>query len=245
LGDIDVSIGKINGSMEVLIPRLARASLSEAERNANESNAGETITALKDASDLISRATALQIPIQHVFFEDAINVLNRLATLPVSGNIEPQIYDARLALAQYHSSIEKVPVLPKQITQMNKTLTIMGDGPTDSRISWGGPPGINMFIIPPTQPPHLVSTNFENIAREDGWQKLDNAAWRNVIFVNMHLSYGGGNLVLEKVKFIKCIFDVPHLPNVTRLLDYAALNDQSLRLGFNFPPRMMIGRNGL
>jgi hypothetical protein len=102
-----------------------------------------------------------------------------------------------------------------------------------------------MFIIPPTQPPHLVSINFENIALEDGWQKLDNAAWRNVIFVNMHLSYGGGNLVLEKVKFIKCIFDVPHLPNVTRLLDYAALNDQSLRLGFNFPPRMMIGRNGL
>jgi hypothetical protein len=246
LNKIDVHLGTIDGSLNILIPRLARASFSEAEQNASKSNAVATVSALVDAGELVSKATTLQVPAQPLFFEDVINSLNRLATSPVSGSIEQQIHNARLALAQYRSSIETVPPLPQRRVLIYQVQTIRGGAPKPARIIWNGPPQIDMFTIPLPEPPSVVSAAFENVALENGWQKLDNAAWQNVTFVNMHLSYEGGNLVLFKVRFIKCTFEVSyHHPNAKELLDYAALNNQELRLGFNFPPRIMTGRNGL
>jgi hypothetical protein len=45
------------------------------------------------------------------------------------------------------------------------------------------------------------------------------------------LFYQGGNLILENVKFINCTFDVVRSTKARQVLDYAALDQSSLRLG--------------
>jgi len=61
----------------------------------------------------------------------------------------------------------------------------------------------------------------------------------------MKLFYNGGNVVLENVKFINCIFPFKPTDQARQVLDYAALDQSSsLRLGLNFPPRITVGLNG-
>jgi hypothetical protein len=47
----------------------------------------------------------------------------------------------------------------------------------------------------------------------------------------MHISYKGGLLKLEGVRFVNCTFDLPPDPRGAKLAQYVALNEPKLEFG--------------
>ncbi len=194
---IDGSLERIEGRFDLLIPRLARASLSDAEDQANKSNAEGAIRALQDVIALISDARTRKISAEPDLFEDAVGVLNRLAASPIASGIARQVHDARVVLANYRSAIQPPPSL---FGRKGIEITATRQGPevlnlNGSQITWKGAPFGPMFAILPPEPPRLISTVIENGilagGPRGGSQMLDNAAWRHLTFLNMRLSYSG------------------------------------------------------
>jgi hypothetical protein len=75
-------------------------------------------------------------------------------------------------------------------------------------------------------PPALI-----NVLVKGGRQTLDGFEWRNVTFVGTRISYKGGTVKLEGVRFVKCTFDLPPDPRGARLAQYVALTLPNLDLG--------------
>jgi hypothetical protein len=64
---------------------------------------------------------------------------------------------------------------------------------------------------------------FENLFFANGWQTLDRGVWINVVFINMHIKYQGGPVILRNVRFINCTFDsLRAVPHADDILQYAA-----------------------
>jgi hypothetical protein len=83
------------------------------------------------------------------------------------------------------------------------------------------------FVSPAT---HSINTNqnsvegFIVIARN---QTLDGITWKNVTFVNTHISYDGGDLHLENVRFVNCTFEAPANKQGTQFARFAVLVEPS------------------
>jgi hypothetical protein len=78
----------------------------------------------------------------------------------------------------------------------------------------------------PLPPPLFDGTVFQG-----GRQTLDGIEWRNVTFVQMHISYKGGVVKIEGVRFVNCTFDLPPDPRGAKLAQYVALNGPKLEFG--------------
>src|ERR1700676_2418300 len=61
-------------------------------------------------------------------------------------------------------------------------------------------------------------------------QILDGFTWRNVVFINSHISYKGGPVILDNVTFLNCTFQTERNDEGIRLLQYAALDENNLQV---------------
>ena len=64
----------------------------------------------------------------------------------------------------------------------------------------------------------------------DGWQTLDYGFWRHVLFVNMHITYLGGYVELDQVKFVNCQFKIAPGPQGAEFSIYVALNQYEVKI---------------
>lgn len=82
------------------------------------------------------------------------------------------------------------------------------------------------FGTMPSGPSHLIA----NITVIGCPQSLDGFTWQNVVFVNSRISYRGGPVILDKVTFVNCSFQIEQNEEGTRLLQYAALDQNNLEI---------------
>jgi hypothetical protein len=75
-------------------------------------------------------------------------------------------------------------------------------------------------------PPALI-----NMLVMGGQQTLDGFEWRNVTFVGTRISYKGGMVKLEGVRFVNCTFDLPPNTRGAKLAQYVALALPTLNFG--------------
>jgi hypothetical protein len=245
LSEMDKHLSNIDGSLKVLIPVMSKRGLQEALASADMSDAASAVASLESASALLSNAGPLKVPANPKFFETAVALLNNLDHSPVTAQIASDVHAARVALAEYRSALEPAPTISGPTRWLNSAVgpqyKLLCEG--GSHIVWTGDSTSDMFIILPPSPPRLVTMEFDGCVIEKGQQTLDLAAWRNITFVNMKLFYKGGNMILDHVRFVNCTFAFVSNNHSRRVLDYAALNQSSLRVGLNFPPPITVGLN--
>jgi hypothetical protein len=66
-----------------------------------------------------------------------------------------------------------------------------------------------------------------------GWQTLDYLAWQDFTFINMHIRYNGGPLVIKNVRFVNCSFIIVPDGNGRIFAESIALAKPRLELAMN------------
>jgi len=148
LSQIDIHLASIDGSLKVIIPRMARQDLKDAVTSANSKDAVNALSFLESAKDLLADAKPLKIPARPQFFDGAVGYLDDLDNSPVTNQIAGDIHAARIALAEYRSAIEPIPTISGLTRFLNSPV-----GPPyklicqANRIIWTGTSTSDMFKI--------------------------------------------------------------------------------------------------
>ena len=216
---------EFNGKLEKLRADLVEEIISKAQKFSATGNFKQAAGATNAAAILIALARDKKIPPPDPsFFANAVDSLNGLADSSRGPSIlaEP-VHRARVALAEYRSSLEQRPphigtpttvVIPLNLASL---MALHGSGAI-----WVGPPGLDML-----KGAHSVS----GVYLAEGWQTLDGTKWDDVLFMDMHIRYNGGPAILKNVIFVNCTFEVNVGPREAKLLDYATLGLHSIKLG--------------
>ena len=62
------------------------------------------------------------------------------------------------------------------------------------------------ILEPPSSRLFVDDVRVENLAIAGGTQTLDGMHWKNVIFIGTRLRYEGGEVDLQNVRFVHCMF---------------------------------------
>jgi hypothetical protein len=84
--------------------------------------------------------------------------------------------------------------------------------------------------------PANPSRRIESLTIENCPQALDGFSWRNIVFVNSQISYKGGPVILDNVTFVNCTFETGRNDEGIKLLQYAALDENTLEIKPEFFP---------
>jgi hypothetical protein len=87
------------------------------------------------------------------------------------------------------------------------------------------PPGTDFLITIDPIEKRLLSDNrfIDTIAFKNGEQTLDGFHWRNVVFVNTHIKYYGGEVELANVRFVQCTFQIVRDSHGSQMANYVAV----------------------
>jgi hypothetical protein len=222
----DVKLANLNTDLKAglanLKTDLIQEFFSRAQKASKAGNFDDAVAELRAASILTEGAANRRTPVLPGFFFVAIQELNNLSAMVRGPSVlSGPLNKARVALAEYRSSLEPVPHLPAshQLSSSSDLAHALGFG---SILRWDGPPGEDMIE---QRAPSLIEPppSISDLALINGQQTLDNWRWRNVLFVNMHIVYRGGPVGLMNVRFIHCTFATTPDPPGSVVTDYAAL----------------------
>lgn len=234
LGNIDVHLGKIDGALQVLVPRDARDAMFEAKEFAQNGDLSAAKDSLRLATELIEAAASHGYIVRPAFFQTALRTTNQIAAIAgAMGEIDKDVYQLRIALATYRSASQTIPAswtskpvqTSYQIIEAPQAEHLEG-----SVMRWYGPPNVDFFRFPPVNPPRLYNGSFTDMAFEDGQFTLDNKEFKNVKFLRTHIVYHGGPLHLAHVQFINCTFDISNTPGGSQFTEYAVLDLAELKV---------------
>lgn len=214
----------------------------------------QAITSAQGATSLLVSAKELKTPVPPGYFSTTLGALNSLsdATDP---NIASELFGTRVALAEYESALEVAPDFPDKLmmlpirpnTPIESSQVAMTAiyrptasamlAPNASVQAQGAvirgadlPQGAD-FLRPTGSSFAANGNSIEGLDFDGVTQTLDGIAWKNVVFVNTHIRYHGGDLKLDHVRFVHCTFEMPQGARGMQLANYAALGSNQLNIG--------------
>src|SRR2546430_3354213 len=252
LTDLSERMARVEGKLDVL---LAQRFIGVSAQYAKRGEIPLALKAVDKANAALAEAINSKIKSPPEYFQDAIVTLDDAASR-ARGRTElsSRLHEFRLALAQYRSILEPRPNFPKDsarfpsggrvvspdmiqkraIYLLTRGLTLPTgvDLVSDGAVLDGSaiPSGTSLFT-PVTNPRNLKPSSVTGLILIAPRQVLDRIEWRNVTFVNTHITYNGGPLHLENVLFVKCKFEIPNSERRVRAANYAALLTSHLTIG--------------
>jgi hypothetical protein len=180
--------------------------LSMAKTSANPEIAAKAAQAAASLTATLRQQKRSAVP---EFFAETNQDLNFLRSKN-EPNLKAVAFTTQQQLAEYRSALQ-----PQK--QIGTSFTCGPNfGRKDAFVAMGNS----------ANPSHFVG----NVTIVDCPQSLDGFAWKNVVFVNSRISYSGGPVVLDNVTFVNCSFKIEQNEEGTRLLQYAALDQNNLKV---------------
>jgi len=236
----DKRLDKVESALQVLSSRMSPDDkdlilrlLSRAKEAAESGNATAAMQDTRLAAAYIFVARARRVPAPERYFSESVNALDRIEASSHSRAVLDVSLRTKVSLAEYRSSLNPQPALsPDQRT-------------FQSPLRFPPPPRIDASTFPATvfrselpegvdflQGPLVRSLanniRVENITFVDGSQTLDGIHWVDVVFVNTHVKYEGGEVDLRNVRFVNCTFAFSDSARSADLADHIALNNSSI-----------------
>ncbi len=152
----------------------------------------EPKAALAAVKAITDQATA-----EHIKTEPSVLVnLNSQVKASVGTNLDliEQAWPVQLAILGYRSSLNGIETHPSSSSL----------------------PGT---VRAPSGFPSILSTLVSDSKMSNTRAKLDDTHWRNVVFTNVVIEYGGGPIELENVRFVNCTFRMQYTSRASQLLD--------------------------
>ncbi len=213
-------------SLDAGVRAVARGDLSAAEIEADRAESFVTIARLEGR------------PAPPDFFKSASAQLDRVMQQnPEDRRLFEHVTSVRIELAALRSSQELAPPAPaggriaieapRQI-QAGQTLnpaTLKGNYLDATPL-----PEISEILLPPPSLALADNIRVENVIIAGAAQTLDGIRWRNVTFIGTELRYEGGELSLEKVRFVRCRFSLPDDARGARIANAIVLAQDSITI---------------
>ena len=254
VGEITTRLQKVEDAVKVLgsqqsdpTQKLIHDLLATAESTADTKFAAKAIRAAVSLTATLKRQGR---PASPDFFQDSVAALNAVGRAHPRPQFLSELINARVALAEYRSSVMPKPVLsPTQQLPTGESVADAINHHGTYLVSKSLPirTGINLYsdgtaiysaTLPDTDiltivinPANLRAPSINGLILIGPRQILDGIEWKNVTFVNVHIVYAGGPLMLENVRFVNCTFEIPHNQHGIEVVDYAALSATSLTIG--------------
>lgn len=180
--------------------------------------------ALETAASLTATLREEKHPADPDFFQTAVkNILKLRQGRDL--DVKNAAFKTELQLAEYRSSLVNREIIARYGFLMNCP---PGDG------------GLFDFATPPSA---LAGIAIRGLALKNCSQLLDGLYWKDMLFVDSHIKYSGGPVILENVIFLNCTFEVGTGNESFQVLEYAALDKRDLRYRVN--EVRSIGASGL
>jgi hypothetical protein len=200
---------------------LVKELLSEVQQSIKAGDPDRAEKALGIAPVLLSAASKQKAKADPEYFTMSVEELDNIQRQAPNERIAEQVRAVRFGLATYRSALQTVTIAPDLTTVvLPKNPPYFPDGSDSLSVPVGEkgivwdfknlPPGKN--AIAPLQIPFLskgvVNDNPESpVFLINGTQQLDGLKFVNMVFVNMHIVYYGGPVLLDNVKFVDCTFE--------------------------------------
>lgn len=187
---------------------LIRDLLAQALQDANSGNTKRAQRAVEIAPALLAVAAEHKTPAPSEYFREWVETLNRVKSLAPGHKMSNRVYESKIVLAEYRSAIQARPQPPD---------------PDDVR---RGPEGREIIGL---KGPRKLERNIRVIRMTlvGGAQTLDGTHRTDVVFINTHIKYLGGEVSLSNVVFVNCTFDIAESDVDERLAEHVALRSPS------------------
>jgi hypothetical protein len=224
------SMGRLEGQVGSMPASIAQSLLDKSKKDADEGKTADAQRSLQLAGIFLQTATQEKAKVDPAYFQAVSQQLAGLKSLPA---LAPEVHGTSLELAAYKSSLQPQPkVTGKEIRVVDATNSSdLKDRVTLNKITPGD------FVVPPSvvrrlNEAGLVSGLVLRGAVPGVSQTLDGLRWNDVIFINVHIKYAGGETELRNVTFVNCTFEIVDSPRGTNMTNYVVLG---------IPQRLVIG----
>jgi hypothetical protein len=234
-------VGVVEGQLKNLPQTLSAQLVKEAENSANAGKIKEASRSVEMAATLIKAARQNKVGAKAEYFKSVSDRLKSIQSSPLTDQSGHPVAGAEelidgidqvwLELADYRSSLQPVPPIPRDAKTVTSSISGTSFYFTGSTILYTGPAGPVVISVPtPTsQVGHFTGITF--VALNPGaYQVLNGVVWTNVAFVNIKIKDDGTDpFELHNVIFINCTFEITNdVKNGHLLVEYAALNLETL-----------------
>jgi hypothetical protein len=240
-------LSTLEGEIKVL---LAQRSITASAEYSMQGKAALAVKSVQQAERILTSASSKKLQAPPEYFKSTVDVINSTLRVVSSREVKEKLQEVRASLATYRSSLQPMPSLPPEMMELNPIPPVltpnMIGGRAVYRITRGlaVPPHtklisegavINGAEIPPgsdrLQPSSRAISRNNNVVSGlillGASQTLDGIVWRNVTFVNERITYLGGEVVLDHVKFVNCTFNIPQSQKGSKFADYATLLEET------------------
>ncbi len=158
----------------------------------------------KDVAEAIQRSADFSAP------RSAIEAVKTIARQARADKLQTAPSVLKEANAEIQNAISSDPALTDE--GWSATLALVDYRSTLS-------PKHDLSSSPPPRPHNFVLPLAARNQFDGGMQKLDGVHWKDSIFQNMRIEYGGGPVELENVRFINCTFVMKYSPTAETFAD--------------------------
>jgi hypothetical protein len=215
LNAVDGRLQSVEKKIDQLPVTVAQAFLRQASQFANANKPASASAALKLATVFLANAKAQKTQPDNQYFSLVADELNRIKT----PQLREDVHSALVELISYKSAIEPQPDTAGPKKQIDNSFQTSVQTRVNVRVLFGAsvfPVYVHGDLFKPVLPAKLSN----NIVIDgpavfigmvpDATQTLDGIHWVNgVTFVNMRIRYNGGEVELNNVRFVNCIFELP------------------------------------
>lgn len=246
LKKIEIELTKVKNSIQTLaaehtnrIKDLVDKLLAQAKADAKAGNPKRAAKALDVASTLIAAAEREKLPASDDDFGEWVSNLREVRASLNNKKVFEPVHKTSVALAEYRSSLQPPPVIPPNPSQVKSPFRFTSIEELLAKLQGKAtvfdgrklPPGGEFFRIrPPLQGKLSENVRIIGLIVVGASQTLDGIHWQDVVFVNTHIRYAGGEVELNNVRFVKCTFEIIQSNSGERLAQYVALKLPSLRI---------------
>jgi hypothetical protein len=222
--DLNGQVSTIDGELKELPANLAQQLLHQSKQAIERGDTSAAKHELTSATAFLDDARAKRIAVKPDYFAQASRQLQALASM---SQLSDEIHSVRLQLAAYRSALQPPPSPTQKTTPVRQPLVL--SIPTTSTTLRKITPG--PFFIPPKIPFNLtIDGGVLEGAVSGVTQDLDNIGWTDVIFVNMHIIYRGGPVILQNVRFVNCTFDFTSDQHGVEFAEYVVLDKSTFKV---------------
>ena len=193
------------------------------------------IASTNSAVTILQNAESSRVRMPEESFDSLIAGLDGIFVTGAKPALQESLMRARIVLAEYHSTLEPVPLIPDDRTALaaSRKLALGSHTHTGAFFlsvvdGYGLPKGADFFV-----PPSQVLANdiwVEGLTLVGGAQTLDGIHWRDLMFIRSHIRYQGGELELRNVRFVNCTFEIAKSGRGENVARYITLDSRVLAL---------------